>query len=172
ATEDLGVSHSMAELFRVLRLAPAIGRIWTEDEEAGGDANVAVIGHGLWQRGFGGDPAVLGRVLRIQDAPYRIVGVPPANPGLSGIGWSTEVWVPRVPSRTTDPAHPSSISGKLGRVREGVPLRQLEAQIQSAVSSLASRNPTRYEGWRPTVTRWSDTLVGDVRGWMLLVLAA
>lgn len=66
-----------ADYFRVLGIKPALGRLF---DDPGGrvDAEadpVAVISYGLWQRRFGGDPAVLGRTIRVQGLPLTIVGV-------------------------------------------------------------------------------------------------
>ena len=66
--------------FEVLGVSPALGRLLSRDDDraAGADvATVAVISHGLWQRAFGRDPAVLGKTLTIDSVPFTIVGVVP-----------------------------------------------------------------------------------------------
>jgi putative ABC transport system permease protein len=63
-------------LWSVLSVQPAMGRVFTEDEDNNG-ARVAVISHGLWQRRFGGASDIVGRKISINDAPYEVAGVMP-----------------------------------------------------------------------------------------------
>ncbi len=86
--------QASADLFPTLGVKPALGHFFTtrEDSTAGAE-RVAVIGYGLWQRTFGGDPAVLGKTILLRDVPYTIVGVAPSGftgPQLSHV----DVWVP------------------------------------------------------------------------------
>jgi putative ABC transport system permease protein len=92
--------RALAELvsgnyFTLLGLTPAVGRLLRPDEgTASGAAPVAVLGYGLWQRRFGGDPAVVGSTIRMSGHPFTIVGVAP--PGFSGLvnGLDVGVWIP------------------------------------------------------------------------------
>jgi hypothetical protein len=68
-----------AEFFAVLRVAPAIGRAFTPENEVEGNGSVAVISYGLWQRRFGGAPDVIGRRLPSADGGLEIIGVMPAR---------------------------------------------------------------------------------------------
>jgi predicted permease len=68
--------------FEVLGVSPAIGRTLAPDDHRAASAEgstVTVIGYGLWQRDFGGDPAIVGRTLRIDTIPFTIVGVLPRS---------------------------------------------------------------------------------------------
>ena len=51
-----------------------------------------MLGHALWQRRFGGDPNVLGQVVRLSGVPYTVVGVLP--PGFRGLTGEAEAWIP------------------------------------------------------------------------------
>src|SRR5262249_6509999 len=59
--ERLNGSRVSANLFSVLRVSPIYGRAFTGDEEKIGHDHVAILSYGLWQRRFGGDPAIVGR---------------------------------------------------------------------------------------------------------------
>ena len=77
----------------VLGVAPLMGRPFTWDEvHTAGTARAAIIGHGLWKRRFGGDPAVVGRTIRINATPYTVIAVLPR--GFRGLIGNADVWVP------------------------------------------------------------------------------
>ena len=77
----------------VLGVAPLMGRPFTWDEvHTAGTPPAAMISHGVWTRRFGGDPAVVGRTIRINAAPYTVIGVLPR--GFRGLIGTADVWVP------------------------------------------------------------------------------
>jgi predicted permease len=81
--------------FDLLGLRPALGRAFREDENTvPGGAPVVVLGHGLWQRRFGGRSTVIGETIEISGVDYTIVGVGP--PGFTGTlpGIPAEFWAP------------------------------------------------------------------------------
>lgn len=68
-----------ATLLPMLGARPAIGRLFSADEDRSGGPRVVVLGHALWQRSFGGDQAVPGRTIHLDGQPYEVVGVLPAD---------------------------------------------------------------------------------------------
>jgi len=81
--------------FHLLGVNPALGRtILPADDGAVGREPVVVLSHALWQRRFGADPAVLGRVLALNGHPYTVVGVAPAGFYGSDHGIQSEFWAP------------------------------------------------------------------------------
>jgi predicted permease len=81
--------------FDVLGVRPALGRSFVADEDrAGAPARVAVVSQGFWRRHLGGDPSAVGRDIRLNGAPYSVIGVaPPAFTGPE-LGRVADVWVP------------------------------------------------------------------------------
>ena len=73
----VGVGFVTANLFDVLGVRPLLGRVISTEEDAPQGPQAAVLGYPLWQSRYGGDPAVIGRTLMINDAPVQIVGVMP-----------------------------------------------------------------------------------------------
>ena len=63
--------------FRLLRVAPALGRTFSEQEGEPGNEKKAVLSYALWQSQFGGDPQAIGKDIRLDGQPYTIVGVMP-----------------------------------------------------------------------------------------------
>jgi putative ABC transport system permease protein len=67
------------EIFRVLNIRPIMGRWLRNDEARPGLDGVSVISHSLWVQDFGSDPDVIGKTIRLNNKPYRVVGVMPAR---------------------------------------------------------------------------------------------
>lgn len=111
-------------LLDVLHLKPALGRNFTaEDDKPGGPASVVLISHSLWRQSFRGDPSILGRVLKISERPYTVIGVLPPE---AVIPDQVDVWLPL----KADPASGSGwyLSG-IGRLKPGVTIQQARADL-------------------------------------------
>ena len=82
-----------ARYLTTLGMTPRIGRDFTKEEDrTPGMDGIVMLGHALWQRRFGGDPNVLGQVIRLSGVPYTVVGVLP--PGFRGLTGEAEAWIP------------------------------------------------------------------------------
>jgi predicted permease len=92
--DDIPASWVSGSFFQVLGIRMAAGRGFTpEEDRLEAPAAVAVLSHGYWQRQFGGDPALPGRTIRLEDVPFTVVGVAPA----SFAGTTSErvdIWMP------------------------------------------------------------------------------
>lgn len=71
--ERIWATRATRSLVSVLRVSPAIGRWFTEAEEAPGTPPVAVLSHGLWTRRFGADPAIVGQSITLNGVPTEVV---------------------------------------------------------------------------------------------------
>ena len=79
------------DMLEVLRLTPLIGRDFRPEEDKPGGAKVVLLSHGLWQRVFQGDRNVLGRVVKLDEQPYTVIGVLPPEAVFPD---RTEFWTP------------------------------------------------------------------------------
>src|SRR5262249_47176108 len=93
--ERLDAALATTDLFKLLGRPPLLGRTFLPEEEKKGGPQVAILGHGLWQRRFGGDPDIVGKPLVLDGKPFTVVGIMPAGfdfpHRLTG---STELWRP------------------------------------------------------------------------------
>jgi putative ABC transport system permease protein len=152
--DEVDVLHATSDLFQVLRFAPRIGRVWTVEDEARGEDDVAVLGYRFWMERFQGNPGVLGQTVVQGKATYRVIGVLAADTDVPGLSYSRcALWVPT--------RAPSDWFGIVGRTRPGVSPVRIAEEVQSVIGT---------PGWRPAVVPLIDTYVGQVRGWMLLAL--
>lgn len=65
--------------FRLLGVAPELGREFLPDEDRAGGPNVAILSHALWERDFGADPKVIGRSITLDGSPFAVIGVMPSG---------------------------------------------------------------------------------------------
>jgi predicted permease len=72
-------AHVSADLFRVLSVAPILGRDFSDSDEKPGAAAVAMLSWRLWQARYGGDPAIVGRQIRVDAKPTTVIGVMPKD---------------------------------------------------------------------------------------------
>ena len=127
ARERTPVSLVSGSFFSTLGIGPAVGRVFTvRDDVTPGAHPVAVASHAYWQRRFGRDPAILGRVVRISGTPVTVIGVAP--PGFFGeqVGLAPDLWIPLtmwgeiVPGRDLLRSPGTGWLRMVGRVRPGV----------------------------------------------------
>jgi predicted permease len=134
------------EYFHVLRVSPAVGRVFTPDEDrTPGLTAVAILSDRLWRRRFNSDPAVLGTTIRVNDVPLTIVGIMPA--GFSGLSDKGQLWIPRAMAPRLTYAEylttPQLFIGVVARLGDGVTLDQANAELASA--SAAFPTPRGYD---------------------------
>ncbi len=83
--------HVTVNLFRVLGVAPRLGRAFSDDDAKPGAQPVTMLAYSLWQARYGGDPAIVGRTIRVDGRPTTVIGVMP-----DGFSYprNEDLWVP------------------------------------------------------------------------------
>ncbi len=173
--EILKAQAVTADFFPVLGVAPIIGRPFTLENERDGNARVAVISYGLWQRRFGGAKDVIGRYLHGQLTDFQIVGVmPPAFAYPVGAVQPTEVWLPNV-FRADERIRGNDYSYRLqviGRLRTGVSIEQAQSQMTRITAGLARETPKWFEDRAAKVESLHGYLTKGVDRWMTMLMGA
>ena len=176
--EFLGTSPNYFEL---LGATPALGRVYTQSEWVPGCLDGVVISDGLWKRQFGADPRIVGRRVRVDEDPYTVIGVMPADfrhPG-NTLGGDVEMWsacgftgagypTPPLRSRILFP-------GALARLKRGITLEQAQRKIDVLTASLRQTFPSDYpkqQGWAIRLEPAQTSLTGNVRPTLVILLAA
>jgi predicted permease len=104
--EQLEVQLVSGSYFPVLGVNAGLGRVLTEaDDQNQGGHPVAVVSYAWWQQRLGGDPAVLGRTIKIDDTTYNIVGVAPKEFFGTTVGSAPDLWIPLAMEKQLPPAH-------------------------------------------------------------------
>src|SRR3954468_4745262 len=143
--------------FSVLGAHPHIGRGFLADEDkTPGDKLVAVLGYGEWQKRYGGDPSVVGRMINLNGATFTVVGVMPKGfKGTNAIG-APALWVPYMtyPQTTNgffrELAEPNNRRGLVfnvtGRLKPGLSVQQAEANLKTIARQLEQEYPNENKG--------------------------
>ena len=173
--ERLSARWVTANYFEVLGRMPLLGRPFTVQNEVAGRNHVAVISHQLWQRRFGGDPNVIGKLLPGQLAAFDVIGVmPPDFRDPDDTAEAVQVWIPLVPEPD------ARIRGNsfgyflrvVGRLRDGVSLEHAQSRMNGIMSDLAVEYPRWVEGRVARVESLHASVTRGVRSWMLMLLGA
>lgn len=143
--------------FDVFGVRPLVGRTFTDADNPEGAPETAVIGEAFWRTRFGGDPSVVGRIVRLDGDPYTIIGVVPSDFQLTG---RTSLWAVLKISRAPD-ARGAHFLQTVGRVRHGVPLDAARAEVEGVAADLAREFPASNAGRRPVVEPLHDALIGS-----------
>jgi putative ABC transport system permease protein len=172
------VSYVTGRQLQMLGVNPAIGRLLSDVDDRPNMPMTAVIGYDLWQRVYGGEPAVIGSDLRLNGRTCTVVGVMPRGfqfpPGEVN---PPEVWIPL----QIDPANPggrgSHFLSVLGRLRPGVSLAQAQAEmnryvIHSSQTIAPNQHPLSLDLHPIALGGFQDEVVHSVRRALLVLLGA
>jgi putative ABC transport system permease protein len=157
-------------VFQVLRVKPALGRFYTEEEDqVDNAAPVIVITHRLWKRHFNSDPGVVGKTLTIDQQPITVIGVLPENFSFFGddVDFITPLAVAR-PQVTSK----QGFSIPLARLKKGVSMRQAQAEIDTIAAQLASADAEKHGGNAAWLQTLQEAAYGDLRNPLLILQGA
>jgi putative ABC transport system permease protein len=163
-----------ADFFDVMSVQPEYGRGFVPSEDVRGNQFVVVLSHGLWQRRFGSDTAIVGKSIRLGSLPYTVIGVLPADfpsvfstdPGKPADIYAPLAYDATLPYACRDCRHLRAVA----RLKDGVSMSQAGAEMDQISESLFRLYPTEYESPGTLLTSLKDFLVGNVRPvlWALL----
>lgn len=157
-------------LFDLLGVPALVGRALKSEDFQPGSLHVLVLSHKLWQRAFGGDPAIVGQQLMLSGESYTVIGVMPPQFQFPPF-WSTraEMWAP-LDLRNRATSRGGSSLRVFARLSPGVSLTQAQAEMNATNTQLALDYPEDNAGIDIRVDPLNEKVVGNVRP-ALLVLA-
>jgi predicted permease len=153
-----------ANWFELQHAQAMLGRTFLPDEDRHGRIHVVVLDHSLWQQRFGADPSVIGKALTFDKEPWTVVGVMPADFRPIG-GGEASIYTPYVLAD-----HPDGVL-VTGRLKSGVSLAALQAELDVAAEQLSHEN----SDWRTlklSSVRVLEQVTGPQRPLLLLLLGA
>ena len=153
------VALTSASIFSVLRVQAALGRVYLENECQPGRDSVAVLNYAFWKQHFGGDPSVLGRQIELDQRAYTVIGVLPKSVQYPP---EADVFLPFAPTPQqlgNRNAHDYLVTGRL---RQGVALKQAQAEMRTIAERLSKDYPATNLGWTVKVEPLLDGINGDL----------
>jgi putative ABC transport system permease protein len=167
-------SRVTGRFFTTLQVPALVGRTIQPGEDTPGQDHVVVLSHGLWQRLFGGDPAVVGRTLAMNGESYQVVGVMPRE-FRDFFNRNVELWAPLVfqPDQLTDDNRTHEFLSLTARMRPGVSLEDARAEVRSIAQQLQREHEGTYApDWSLGVTAFATRASGNIRPALLVLLGA
>jgi len=160
-------------LLPMLGLQPALGRGFTADDDRPSANPTVLLSWGLWQRRFGGNPAIVNQSVLLDAKPYTVIGVMPA--WFAYPDARMQLWTPI--SYKYSPKDMETLDSHdfltIGRLKPGVNPAQAVAELSHITLTIRNAHPnqafiSKAANWRPLL----DSLVGDARTPLLVLLAA
>ncbi len=156
--ENINGNENSAEVFKLVGVRPIIGRDFTTADETAGAPPVAILNYGFWERRYGKDPAVIGRVVRMNDALTTIIGVMPE--GFS-FPQNVEVWVPLVKTaEVVQKREKRDTWFAFGPLAKGATFETARAEIEAIGRQQANAYPLTNRDFRPVVGHFHEFFIG------------
>jgi putative ABC transport system permease protein len=163
--------------FDVFGVKPLVGRDFVPDDEKAGAPAVLLLSFEYWERSFGGDPTIVGKIFRMNDKPHTVIGVLPPFPQYPQ---ENDVYMPTVacPFRSGPPMignRQMRMVRMFGRMKPKIKPTEAEADLSAVAASMNREFPSDYsEGadLKVDVTPLKTGLTRDAKPTMLFLLAA
>lgn len=174
ATERLIALQVSAGFLTVLGVRPSVGRGFSEEEELPGGPRAALISDALWRTTFGADPAIIGSTANLDGDLFTIIGVMPRWFALPSR--EVSLWEPlRLSPAVIDPGN--NRLALIGRLRGGADPLAAEREVTEIIREVGREYPGPHpgsaldpSGYRANVERLAESVVGDTRPVILLLL--
>ncbi len=178
--ESVQGAFASSNLFSVMGVAPALGRVFGSDEEARRE-HVVILSHGLWARRFGLTPDIVGQYLQINGEPFQIIGVMPQT--FQFPARDQQFWAPITTNHywgdpslnKIDPSHSRYAYERwqaIGRLTGGVSLASAQAELGTVFSRLSQADPDPNRGSGITAAALRVVLSGNTRLALIILSVA
>ncbi|HKO44392.1 MAG TPA: ABC transporter permease [Pyrinomonadaceae bacterium] len=174
--EEIPGQVATPNLFALLGVNPIKGRTFAADDGKPGQNQVVVIGYDLWQRRFGGDPAIVGRKITINNEPNEIIGVLPPDVGWfvqkgSLIRTAPQIWSPWQVSENLR-RRQGRFARAVARLKPGVTWDQAQNEMSMIGARLEQQYPEFNTQWGVSVVPLRTQITGEIRKPLFILLGA
>jgi predicted permease len=167
--EPVRIGRVSDGFFRVLGVAPILGRDFTTGEDLLSAPRTAILSYASWQKRYGGSAGVIGQSVVLDEKPHTIIGVlprdfhfVPAEPA--------EFWITLHPDQGCDLRRGCHGMNGVARLKDGVTLQQALANVTSIAQQLEHEYPDSNRDQGAFVTPLSEYIVGDIRPVLFVLL--
>ena len=178
--EQLLGTRASARYFSVLGVEPMLGRLFLAEEYEPGKGSAVILGHGFWQRRYGGDQKILNRAIVLDGASYTVIGVMPsgiypvwasASARISFDENEQQFWTPMSFSAQWANVRTAHVLGVLGRLKPGVTIEQAQAEMNTIGARLEHEYPAN-KGEGIIVNAFLNEVIGSAKPVLITLLAA
>lgn len=170
--ERIVTGQVSADLFSVLRVNAALGRVFTNEEDKPGATRVVVLSYPLWQRRFGGQTSILNQAITLNSKSYTVIGIMPQTFAYPS---RVEMWVPvgqlsDQPSWQERGNHPGLYG--VARLKPGATFEQADADMNNIAANLEKQYPDSNAATRVRLRPLLEIFVADVRRALWVIFGA
>ena len=138
--ERLFTLRTTGNFFALFGVGPLVGRTYTDADDQTGAAEVAVLSYGFWQRRFNGDPAIIGRSIRLNAGNTTVVGVMPRDFEYPLFWGNIDIWRPFAASAQQRQDRGNNFLREFARLKPGVTLEQADAAMKAIDKQILAEN--------------------------------
>jgi predicted permease len=160
-----------AGFFTVLGAKPFLGRTFLPEEEMLGKDHEVVLSYGLWKSRYNGDPLLVGNTIRVDGAPFTVIGVMPQDFEWEFWSGPRRLWVP-VGYTKTDYGRGDNSFLSIARLKPGVSVAQAQAEMEAVGKSVQTQYPKDDADMGATVSPLADYGLEGLRSGLMTLLAA
>ncbi|HEY9127280.1 MAG TPA: ABC transporter permease, partial [Acidobacteriaceae bacterium] len=167
--EAYTVSHTTTGIFAMLHVRPVLGRDFIASDGAAGAAPVVVLGYGIWQNRYHGDPAVIGRAVHVNEKPATIIGVMPKG---FRFPMRSDLWMALTPTADLQKRNNRWVQA-FGMLRAGASMDEANAELKAVSQRLAMQYPDTNKKLTASAQTFNERYNGgNIRIVFLLMMAA
>ncbi len=170
---DAASLQASPELLAAVRMVPFAGRTFDAHDARPDSAPVVILGYDTWQQRYRGDPAIIGRSVKIgvTPLPRQVVGIAP--PGFRfPANARTELIVPMRPPLVAPTIRKNGWTFAAARLKAGVSLEDANTQLAALARQMELEHPDQNAGSQYFLRPLRDDMVGETRSALLLLLSA
>jgi putative ABC transport system permease protein len=172
------IGYVSANFFSLLGVNAALGQTFTEANGVKGKDDVVVLSYGLWQSRYAGDPAIVGRTIRVNGTPCVVLGVAPRDFDWYLRRWSMagshpQLFTPFIlPAQASDRGKTGRYLAAFGRLKPGVTYAAAQRRMSDIAEGLAREYPDYNKRWGVLVVPLREELSGEFRPAILTLFGA
>jgi putative ABC transport system permease protein len=158
--QDLGARMVGADYFKVMGVAPLLGRSFTRDDDKAGAPPVTILSHAFWQKQFAGDKEIVGKSIILDDRPVTVIGVMPESFAHQG---PPPMWLPIGPAQDSITRDVRIAGNVIARLKPGVTIAQARTEMNGIAQQLLREYPIHNGGAdRVNVISLQESITGRV----------
>ena len=169
APEQLFGQRTTPNFFDVLGVQPAIGRVFTPEEDKAKE-QVVLLSYGLWQRRFGGDKSIVGRSILLNNTQTKVLGVMPK--GFFFREKNVDYWMPLYFTPERWAQRGNHFLNVVARLKPGVTRKQPQTEMDTIAARLQQQYPETNAKLGAVVVPMQEDFAGDTKDGLLVLQVA